>query len=80
MNKVGRKILKAISAATGENVGEHEVIDDLQYFLRMPFKAQEKEDVYFRAICPLYFAGTGLHANNTCDALRWALRALTNLE
>lgn len=75
MNKVQR-LLKALSVATQERVTQQEAIDDLKYFLRMPFKAQEREDIYFHAIQPLYHQATGLYANNTGDALNWALRCL----
>ena len=51
-----------------------DIVDNLKYFISMPFKAQFKEDDYFKTLRPLYHEDTGLYANNSCELFKWALQ------
>jgi hypothetical protein len=62
---------KKILSALGKN--KQEVINDLSYYLKMPFKAQFEEDRYFEVLRPLYHIDTGLYANNSGELFKWAL-------
>lgn len=70
-------VLSAIeSVLKSLNKTRQEAIEDLEYFIKMPFVAQSEEHTYFHAIKPQYLKNTGLHANNTKDAFVWFLKEL----